>query len=193
MKIDRPESDQPIPDKASKVFEGVIFDVWQWEQEMYDGSKATFEKLRRPDSVNVLPITDEGKIVVTQQEQPGTKPFWGNAGGVIDPGETALEAGKRELLEEAGMKAGKWHLLDATQLSSVIDWVVYTFVAHDLKVVGRPNLDAGEKIKLAELSFPEYLDLVARDDFRDKEVALMFLAAKQNGTLEEIKQKLGIR
>lgn len=35
-----------LPPQAKKVFTGQIFDVYQWEQEMYDGSFETFEMLK---------------------------------------------------------------------------------------------------------------------------------------------------
>ena len=46
MEIQRPKSKQPIPENAKRVFKGIIFDVYQWEQELYNGSKAVFEKLK---------------------------------------------------------------------------------------------------------------------------------------------------
>lgn len=190
MNIIRPKSKQPIPAQAIRVFEGVIFDVYQWEQKMYDGSTTTFEKLKRRDSVNVLPVTDEKKIVLTRQEQPGTKPFVGAIGGVIDKGEAPLVAAKRELLEEGGMTSDEWSLLDARQLSTVIDWVLYTFVARGVLVTAELNLDAGEKIELMEVTFDELVDIVATDEYRDTEVSLMILCAKQLDKLNELKSKI---
>ena len=100
MEINRPKSKQPIPDNAKKVFGGVLFDVYQWEQELFDGTKTLFEKLKRPDTVVVFPVLDDGKIILTEQEQPGKEPFIGATGGRVDEGEDILEAGKRELPEE---------------------------------------------------------------------------------------------
>ncbi len=57
MKIIRPESKQPMPANAKRVFKGVVFDTYQWEQDMYDGTKKTFEKLKRPDTVVVFPVS----------------------------------------------------------------------------------------------------------------------------------------
>ncbi len=36
-----------IPPNAKRVFKGIIFDVYQWQQKMFDGSKETFEMLKR--------------------------------------------------------------------------------------------------------------------------------------------------
>lgn len=45
-----------IPSHATKVFSGVIFDVYQWEQELFNGNIATFEALRRPSTVIIIPV-----------------------------------------------------------------------------------------------------------------------------------------
>ena len=83
MDVPKPKSKQPLPDNAKKVFEGVIFDVYQWEQKMFDGSLETFEKLKRPDTVIVFPIMADGKVLLTKQEQPGKEPFIGATGVAV--------------------------------------------------------------------------------------------------------------
>ena len=159
MEINRPKSKQPIPDNAKKVFDGVLFDVYQWEQELFDGTKTVFEKLKRPDTVVVFPVLDDGKIILTEQEQPGKEPFIGAAGGRVDEGEGILEAAERELLEETGYEASEFVLWDAQHPTSKIDWVVYTFIAKGLKKIADLNLDAGEKITLKPVNFDEFVDI----------------------------------
>jgi 8-oxo-dGTP pyrophosphatase MutT (NUDIX family) len=178
MEIIRPKSKQPIPDSAKKVFSGVMFDVYQWEQEQFDGSKATFEKLKRPDTVVVFPVLPDGKIILTEQEQPGKEPFIGATGGRVDEGEEILEAAKRELLEESGYEAQEYILLDAQHATSKIDWVVYTFIAKGLKKVADLNLDPGEKIKLKLVTLDEFIDLAMDERFVEKEIIFRLLEAK---------------
>lgn len=55
MHFKRPRPQQAIPADATRVLTGKIFDVYQWQQRLYDDTFVTFENLRRPDSVNVLP------------------------------------------------------------------------------------------------------------------------------------------
>src|SRR3989339_514601 len=101
MDIKRPESKQPIPKNAKKVFKGVIFDVYQWEQEMFDGTKVIFEKAKRIlDNVTIFAVLPDGKILLTEQEQPGKAPFVGAVGGRVEEDEDVLTAAKREPLEE---------------------------------------------------------------------------------------------
>ena len=180
MNIKRPQSKQPLPDNAKRVFKGAIFDVYQWEVDGYDGTKHTFEKLKRPDTVMVIPITEDGEIILTKQEQPGKKPFVGSAGGRVDEGEDALEAAKRELLEETGYKANEWILFDAIQPVSKIEWAVYTFIAKGCKKVAEQNLDGAEKIELLYVSFDKFVEMVLHDKFGDLELKVRFLDAKLN-------------
>lgn len=192
MDIRRPSSKQPIPNDAQKVFKGVLFDVYQWEQEMFDKSKATFEKIKRKDTAGVIPITKEGKIILTEQEQPGTIPFVGTLGGRIDDGETPSEAAKRELKEEAGIETDDLVLWYADQFLEKIDWAVYMFVAYDCEPKIAQEFDIGEKIKLMYFSYDEFIDLVAKDNFRDWDVSLKVFRALKDFQESERLRKLFI-
>lgn len=178
MNIERPQSKQPIPEDAKKVFSGKIFDVYQWEQEMYDGTKKIFEKITRPDTVIVYAVLDDGRIVLTKQEQPGKAAFIGAAGGMIDEGEDVLAAAKRELLEETGYEAKEFILWDTQHPASKIDWAVYTFIAKGLTKAGEQNLDSGEKVELYPVSFDQLLDIARRKEFSEKEMVPEFMEAK---------------
>jgi len=180
MNIQRPASKQPIPNHTKKVFKGVMFDAYQWEQEMFDGSKATFEKLKRPDTVVIFPVLPDGKIILTEQEQPGKVPFIGATGGRVDEGEDILTAAKRELLEESGYEAEEFVLWDAQHPVSKIDWVVYTFIGKGLKKVADLHPDVGEKIKLLYLTLDELIDVATNKNtyFAEQEIVLKFVEAK---------------
>ena len=175
MIIPRPPSRQPIPPDARRVFKGRLFDVYQWEQRLFDGSTATFEKLKRPDTAYVIPLTADRKLVLAEQEQPGASAVIGLLGGRLEDGEAQEEAASRELLEEAGLMANDLILWDSYQFLPKLDWAIYTFIAKDCKRVRDQSLDAGESIRLIEVSFDEFLDLVRQDRFGDLEVALRVL------------------
>lgn len=178
MTIQRPKSKQPLPKKAKKVFKGVLFDVYQWQQKMFDGSTQTFEKLKRADTVMIVPITKDGKIILTEQEQPGKRSFISVVGGRVENGENIQDAAQRELLEEAGCKTEKLVLWNAIQPVGKIEWAVYTFIAKNCEVVSKPELDAGEKIKLKFVTFEEFIEIVAQDDFDDLEIVMKIAEAR---------------
>src|SRR3989344_3011148 len=180
MDIQRPKSKQQIPPHAKRVHKGIMFDTYQWEQDMFDGTKAVFEKVKRPDTVVVFPVLSSGKIILTEQEQPGRPPFIGATGGRVDEGEDILTAAKRELLEESGYIAEEFILWDARYPVGKVDWVVYTFIAKGLKKIADLDLDAGEKIELITLTLEELIDtaLDKKTHFAEQEILEKFYQAK---------------
>lgn len=179
-----------IPPHAERVFQGVVFDVYQWEQEMFDGSKATFECLKRPDTLVVIPMVGD-KVYYALQEQPGKKPFLSLFGGRADEGETPLEAGKRELLEESGLVSDDWQELRRYSLHSKIDWTVYFFVARDCRKVAEQSLDAGEKIEVLETDLDTFLkEIITHPEFCEYELKGEIYSALNPEAMVELKAKI---
>lgn len=148
-----------IPDNAKKVFEGLIFDVYHWEQEMFDGTTSTFEAIKRIDSNSILAIADN-KIIITKEEQPGKGIYIDIPGGRVERGEDGMAAAKRELLEETGYMSEdfqEWLIEDSARMSK-LEWSTFYYVARNCKKVQEQSLDAGEKIELQWIPFEELLE-----------------------------------
>lgn len=188
MKIERPKSAQPIPPNATKVFKGKLFDVYQWEQTLYDGTIQTFEKVKRPDTVVIIPVLDDKMILLTEQEQPGRGFFVDAPSGRIEEGEEVMHAAQKELIEETGYEAAEYVLWKTEQPLSKIEWVVYVFIAKGCKKVTEKNPDAGEKISIKPVSFQEFLEQAKNKQFRAKElVADLLEALYDEAKKEELK------
>lgn len=143
-----------VPENAVKVFRGQIFDVYQWSQEMFDGSTKTFEMLKRPDTMQIIAVKD-GKLIVVEDQQPGRPMQIHLPGGRADQDSTWLEAAKRELKEETGMLFATWRQLSAEQPAAKIEWFAPIFLAIDFISQGEQETDPdGEKIavKLEDFS-----------------------------------------
>ncbi|MFC1613500.1 NUDIX hydrolase [Patescibacteria group bacterium] len=183
------KSKQPLPKHAKRVFEGIIFDTYQWKQKLYDGSFATFEKLKRADTVVVFPVDKTGRIIISTQEQPGIKPFIGVPAGRVEKGESILSAAKRELLEESGYEAEKVIHWYSYQPYSKMIWNIHFFIAKGCKKISKQTLDPGEKIKLKIVSFNEFFKLVCNGKLPDKHLQIKFLEAKlDEKKMEKIKK-----
>lgn len=178
-----------LPPDANLVFSGVVFDVYQWEQELYDGSTATFEKVVRADTVNVYPVLDDGRILLTKQEQPHLSPFIGSCGGVVDSGETPEAAAHRELLEESGIKCQELFHWNTTTISDRIVWEIHSYIAYGCTKVAGLSLDAGEKIEPYPLTFEQFLQLPFEPTFRDLETSYRIMMSQlQPGGIEKLRQ-----
>lgn len=180
----------PIPPHARLAFKGKIFEVWQWEQELYDGSTATFERLRRPNTANVIAIVGE-LIMVQEQEQPDSGAFISIPGGRSDDGEDSLLAAKRELLEETGYVSDDWELFLETCPAAKIEWTVYTYIARNCRKVAEPDLDPGEKITTRLVSLEEFISLGVREDFSERDLQPhLLLAVSDNAKREEFRRRV---
>jgi len=186
-----------IPNTASCVFNGVIFDVYQWKQKMFDGSYATFEALKRPNTIQIIATTTgketkrknskedgresgrkSGKICLLQEEQPTKSVFYGLPGGRQEKNETPLGCAKRELLEETGLVSDDWQLLKTYEPFHKLEWFVYVFAAKNCKKVAKQKLDAGEKISVSWVSFDKFISLLIGKKFWGRELTADILRAR---------------
>jgi len=166
------------------VFEGVIFDTYQWEQKMFNGSTAIFEQLARDDGAFVVPVMEDGTIMLTKQEQPDSGAFVTFPGGRIDEGEDPFSAAKRELKEEAGLVSDDWDFWFATQPVGKIDWIVFYFIAKNCVQKHDPRPDAGERIVPMPVSWNDFVDTVTSDSmFHSAKIRERVLEAQLNPAL----------
>ncbi len=190
MEIKRPESRQPIPSHAKRVFEGDIFDVYQWEQELFDGTSKIFEKLKRDDTIVVIPSLPDRTLIVEEDEQPSRSAIITFPAGRMDKeGEGPLEAAKRELLEETGYESDEWSLWRALQPVTKIDWAVYIFVARNCRKVAEQSLDTGERIEISMKTLDEIIKLAKDPRFVDDGIAVDLIEAKYDPEARKLLEK----
>lgn len=178
-----------LPKSAKKVFTGVLFDVYQWQQELFDGSYVTYESIVRVDTVQVIAVNKD-HVIVADEEQSGLKKVRTLFGGKSDKGEEPLAAAKRELLEESGLVSDDWELLMVSVGWGKILWDVYYYIARNCKKNSEPRLEAGEKVVSVDLTFDEFIDLVTRDYWDAKFANIVLKMKLEPAKLEEFKAKL---
>lgn len=182
-----------IPEQAKSVFKGKIFEVFQWPQQMFDGSEATFEMIKRPYTAQVI-ATRNNKILIAEEEQPNKGKFVSVFGGRQEENETTIEGAKRELLEEGGLIAEDWEHFVTYVYPGKIDWEITMFIARNATVGSEINLDAGEKITVREVSFDEFLEIVFSNYKEFGQFAFDLLKWKflEPAKLAAFKEKLGV-
>jgi ADP-ribose pyrophosphatase len=179
-----------LPTQAKKVFQGKIFSVYQWEQELYDGTTETFEMLKRPGTIQIIPTAND-QVYVSYEEQP-TKPLsFSLLGGRMELNEDPLETAKRELLEEAGLASDDWELIKTYEFQGKIEWPIYYYIARHCKKVAEQHLDPGEKIEVKQVSFSDFIEMTSSEDFGNNMFTNDILRMKlDEKKLDEFKKKL---
>lgn len=179
-----------LPPHAVQVFDGELFNVYQWHQEMFDGSTQVFERLSRKDGATILAVTLDKKILITHEEQPNRDSFISLPHGGVEPRESVLEAAKRELQEETGYSSNTWEVWFTKPGPNKIIEIYTTFIARNVYPTSSPHADAGEKIRVEEVSFDDFCEIVLRDDFRTKTVSLRVATMLAQGKKEELRTLL---
>lgn len=131
-------------------------------------SEHTFLGLEAPDWVNVVAITEEGKVVLIEQYRHGTDAITLEIpGGAVDAGEEPGIAGIRELEEETGFVCGTCELLGWVEPNpAFLNNKCWTYLALGCRPEGRTSFDPGEDIRVRLVSVREFTNLIDRGDIR---------------------------
>src|SRR6476661_7453553 len=110
-------SDAPSPRRllsTEKVYQGRIWDVVSDTFQLSDsGDALTRDYIDHPGVVAVLPMNDEGQVLLLKQyRHPVGMDLWEVPAGLLDvEGEDFVVGAARELAEEADLAAGTWNVL----------------------------------------------------------------------------------
>ena len=122
-----------------------------------------FYVLEYPDWINVIAITTDGLFVMERQYRQGLgKTCYEIPAGVMEKGETALEAARRELQEETGYGDGEWQeIMMLSGNSSTTSNITHCFLATGVEKVAEPDLDPTEELEVALLDEQEVFGLLS--------------------------------
>ena len=127
-----------------------------------------FYVLEYPDWVNIIAITENGEFVMERQYRHGLdKTCYEIAAGVVENGETPLEAARRELEEETGYGGGEWKdLMLISGNPSTTSNLTHCFLAEGVKKVSAQHLDSTEDLSVCLLSLDQVRLLLVSDKIR---------------------------
>lgn len=113
--------------------------------------------LESVDWINIVALTPEGLSIMVDQYRFGIGArTLETPGGMVDPGEDALTAAKRELLEETGYGGGEWSYLGAVEPNPAIHpHLCHHFLADGVERIKNPDPGPGEAIGLKFLSLAD--------------------------------------
>jgi 16S rRNA (guanine(527)-N(7))-methyltransferase RsmG len=153
-----------------------VFGVKRVHRRSPGGTEAKFFVADMPDWVNVIAMTPDEKIVLIRQYRQGTDSITLEIpGGVVDPGESYLETGIRELREETGYEAEEYHQIGLVEPNPALqNNRCATVVAIGARPTAETNFDEHEEIEVVLASLDEAYQLVMRGEITHALVVAAF-------------------
>lgn len=180
--------------------EHIVQDEWiDFRRSAYrfpDGSVfEPFYSYSRRDYVVIVASDTEGKYLCVRQFRQGIKevttefPAGGiertdsreyGTGGRASAAEDAMEAAKRELLEETGHVSDDWtHLLTVPSNATIADNYAHIFMAKNCRKSGEQHLDETEFLNVVKYSRDEIENMIYKGDFQQAVHIMAWLLAKR--------------
>ena len=154
--------------QSQQVYRGSFLDVRRDAVRLPDGSNGHREYIVHPGAVMIVPLLDDGRLVVERQwRYPLARTFIEFPAGKLDPGEPPLACAIRELLEETGYSAAEWaragvlHNAIAYSNEGIEVWFARGLTA------GARQLDRGECLDVVSASVDELDALACRGELTD--------------------------
>ncbi len=143
------------------VYQGRLLHAKRDRVRLPNGQESTREYLVHPGAAVILPLFDNGDILLERQHRyPLRRDFLELPAGKFDPEETELACAQRELLEETGYAARQWrHINTLYPCIGYSDERLVYFLARDLTHIG-DNLDHDEFLEILRVPFVEALAMV---------------------------------
>lgn len=162
---------------SEEIFDGQVVHLFKDTVTLPNGKPATREVIRHVGAVAIVPMTDDGKVIVERQfRYPLNQVITEIPAGKLDSkSEDRLAAAKRELEEETGLLADEWICLeDYVPAAAYCDEVITMYLAKGLHI-GTRNLDEDEFLNIMEVDLEELVEDIMQGKIADGKTQVAIL------------------
>lgn len=163
------------------VYDGAIVALRVDEVAMPGGGTAHREVVEHHSAVVIAAVDDDDAItLIRQYRHPLGRRIWELPAGLMDvAGEAALDGARRELVEEAGLRARRWSVLaDLAASPGFTDELLRVYLAEGLERVQRPPAEDEEAdLEIRSVPLPEAVAMVFAGEIVNASAVAGVLAA----------------
>jgi ADP-ribose pyrophosphatase len=124
---------------SKEILKNKLFSVVEEVAHDPSGFEIKRSIIRHPGSAVMMAVDEHNRVLLVKQFRlPAEQELWELPAGRVDPGESPLEAAKRELREETGYQAEQW-----TELASF--WPSPGYVAEKMNLYVAQHLTEGQQ------------------------------------------------
>lgn len=160
------------------VYKGAIIDLYKDRVQAPDGNVQDYDFIGHKGAAAVMPVTDEGKILMVRQYRNALDRFTieipaGGLDGVDEPG---IVCAARELEEETGYKSDNLeHLITVRTTIAFCNEKIEIYVARNLEK-SHQHLDEGEFVEAEEYTIDELVKMVYEGKIEDAKTVSAIMA-----------------
>lgn len=171
--------DKPVCTQKTVIAKSRLFTIEEMHLRFSNGALRSFERIRSHGhgAVLIVALTASESLLLVREYAAGTDSYeLGFPKGLIERGESSLDAANRELREEVGFAAKKLDWLKTLSLApGYFGAQLEVIVARDLFPSSLPG-DEPEPPEVVEWPLSSYKELLARPDFSEaRSIAALFL------------------
>ena len=165
---------------STQIFSGKLIDLYLDNVRLPNGKKSTREWIDHPGAVCIVPILDNGDILLIRQFRYGPREeFIEIPAGKIDKNEDPLKCGLRELEEETGYKSNKLTFL--TNIHPAIGFSnekMWMYLAEELEL-SKKKLDEDEFLELLPTPLNQAIEWVFSGKITDVKTIIGIMWMKE--------------
>lgn len=156
------------PLSARNIYTGKVITLNIDTVRLPNGETVELETIRHPGAAAVVPVKDDGTVVLIRQFRHAAGGFiYEIPAGKLHPGEDPVHCASRELEEEVGYRASAFELLSSIFTApGFADEVIHVYKATGL-TKGRQQLDRDEVLDVIEMPLAEAVAKIEDGTVRD--------------------------
>ena len=150
------------------IYSGKVITLNVDTVQLPNGVTVDLETIRHPGAAAVVPVKDDGTVVLIRQFRHAAGGFiYEIPAGKLASGEDPLHCASRELEEEVGYRASTFELLSSIFTApGFADEVIHVYKATGL-TKGRQHLDRDEVLDVIEMPLSEAITKIEDGSIRD--------------------------